>query len=304
MSILDHKWGESHGADKVWATVVGYGPALSSGRVLVNLQAVIDDSRDQDGVFVLAGYISTAERWAQFSEEWEALLPLATKSRAGISRFKMAEMAQSSERLARVPAFFRVIEKHVMASVSVKIFTRDIDFAQKRIFVPDAVIDWEPVSNPYYICFRCLMDLFHINRPSMDFVFGEGNKIDFFFDIQSESSQILTMWDEYLSNRPDDVRRRYGGHPVFKSDEEFLPLQSADFWAWWVRKWHKEGFPEKVREWAFDGFAKSEGLKHLRIDIVVDRDAMVQNMINVLRSQIGEERPIIDLRFLDSFGER
>jgi hypothetical protein len=74
------------------------------------LQAVIDDSYDPDGVYVLAGYIASAEAWAEFSREWEELLPLVPMNRSEVRRFKMAEMATSEDRMVHVPAFYRVIE--------------------------------------------------------------------------------------------------------------------------------------------------------------------------------------------------
>ena len=40
------------------------------------MQAFVDESYDDDsGVFVMAGCISTAEAWVQFSKEWEEMLP-------------------------------------------------------------------------------------------------------------------------------------------------------------------------------------------------------------------------------------
>ncbi len=76
------------------------------------LQADIDESYEGGGLFVLGGYVSTTEAWEEFSREWEELLP-----RFGIFdeigyHFKMSEMARLNERLTKVPAFYRVIEKH------------------------------------------------------------------------------------------------------------------------------------------------------------------------------------------------
>lgn len=78
MAILDHVWGVSPASDRVWAQVSGVAPSRSWKRLLVVLQAYIDDSRGDDGTFVLAGYIATAESWAKFAGEWEELLPYGT----------------------------------------------------------------------------------------------------------------------------------------------------------------------------------------------------------------------------------
>ena len=100
----EHVWGASRAADRVWAEVSGFGPSKARGRLLMNLQAVIDDSYDPDGVFVLAGYIASGEAWSEFSREWEELLPLVPPNRSGVRRFKMAQMAASADRMANVPA--------------------------------------------------------------------------------------------------------------------------------------------------------------------------------------------------------
>jgi hypothetical protein len=79
--VLDHFWGASSGG-------VGGGvrlpPSKAGGQLLMNLQAVIDDSSDPAEAYVLAGYIASAEAWAEFSREWEELLPLVPLSRSGV----------------------------------------------------------------------------------------------------------------------------------------------------------------------------------------------------------------------------
>src|ERR1700720_970815 len=114
--LLAHRWEISPGEDRVWAQIAGRAPSTKPWkRLFVVLQAYIDESYRPDGFFVMAGYIATAEAWAKFSSEWEPLLPQATRNKEGKYRFKMREMRQFME---RVPAFYRVIEENVLASVS------------------------------------------------------------------------------------------------------------------------------------------------------------------------------------------
>jgi hypothetical protein len=82
-----------------------------------NFQAFIDDSRSKDE-FVLAGHIATTEAWAAFSQKWEDILPLATKARNGKWHFKMSEMAMQPVLMSHVPAFYKIIEDHVICSIS------------------------------------------------------------------------------------------------------------------------------------------------------------------------------------------
>lgn len=72
-------------------------------------QAFMDESQSRE-VFALAGYIQTAEVWANFARDWELLLPLGTKTKTGKLHFKMSEMAHFGK-MAQVENFHAVIEK-------------------------------------------------------------------------------------------------------------------------------------------------------------------------------------------------
>ena len=123
----------------------------------------------------------------------------------------------------------------MLASISAKINIADLRRVQARLLVPGIDIDWGLFANPYFITFRCLMDKFHIERLNLTEILPADQKIDFYFDNQSDKKAIIEMWDGYLKERSDEVRQFYGATPSYRDDEEFLPLQAADFWAWWVR---------------------------------------------------------------------
>jgi len=83
------------------------------------VQAFVDDSggRGHSRYFVLAGLISDAERWAEFSDEWEACL----KEKPSIRRFKMKDAAgcngefrpfKPSERDDKLRQLCRIINRH------------------------------------------------------------------------------------------------------------------------------------------------------------------------------------------------
>lgn len=57
MKILDHKWGESNGADRFWSHFAGMRPSLIGSRYLMIYQAYIDDSVTAGGMFVLGGAV-------------------------------------------------------------------------------------------------------------------------------------------------------------------------------------------------------------------------------------------------------
>ena len=132
-------------------------------------QAFIDESFS-DEEFILAGHIASEENWASFTKEWEPLLPaFGTLNDQGKYHFKMKEMAQSPDRMARVPIFYRVIEDHVITSISARLNLIDFKRAQERIAATLAFrmnwgVNFGIWANPYFVAFRILLDGFHTPR--------------------------------------------------------------------------------------------------------------------------------------------
>ncbi|HEY3487671.1 MAG TPA: DUF3800 domain-containing protein [Gammaproteobacteria bacterium] len=256
------------------------------------MQAYIDESFEENGVFVLGGCIATAESWVGFSRKWEELLnsSFGLTNNQGQRYFKMQEMAETPGRMANVPAFFRVIEEHVLGFISTKIDISELRRAQSRIIVPKAInpeINWGDFANPYYIAFRCLMDKFHSSRqlPFMQEAIKD-HPVDFIFDDKVEKKIIISSWDEHFKNRKEELKKFYGTTPIFKDDKKFLPLQAADFWAWWVRKWYLEGTPEKIENYDFGSFKRTRGVrKHLQIEIFFNEEHLVKTFINIVRNE-------------------
>src|SRR5260221_5959217 len=116
--LLDHAWGISPGADRVWAQIAGIAPSTKPWErlfvVLTEFQAFMDESYENDGVFVMAGYVATAAAWANFSKEWEELLPVTFRDKKGRHRFKMNEMKR---RMSEVPRFYSIIKKYVALAI-------------------------------------------------------------------------------------------------------------------------------------------------------------------------------------------
>jgi hypothetical protein len=293
--LLTHVWGESKAADRVWAQVAGLRPNLASGRLLMALQAFIDDSYTPDGVFVLAGHVASAEAWAAFAREWEEMLPHGVLDRYGKHHFKMAEMASNPERMARVAGFYRLIEKHVALSVSCRFDVRHLRQAQSRLWLLKRPIHWEPFDNPYIMAFRCLVDGFHNYRPNIADILPLDQKVDFFFDEQTEKKMILSSWDSYMDSRPPETRGLYGTTPRFESDNDFLPLQAADLWAWWVRYW---GEREPDKDLTTCDFGMWSGRPdHMKLAITYDEDGFVEAFRQMVQEQLEPGEVIYDSAF-------
>ncbi|MBR0558430.1 DUF3800 domain-containing protein [Ciceribacter sp. L1K23] len=293
--ILSHDWGASNAADRVWSLVSGIAPNRSGGRLFLVLQAYIDDSGDDD-VFALAGFISSAKSWATFSKEWENALGWGVIGNSGAKRFKMSEMAYLNERMERVPAFFDIISSHVLCALSFVYKKEDLSRAKQRIRRSDGrPINWGFMDNYYMIAFKHLMDLFHNGREDdLKGIIPSGEKIDFIFDEQSEKRQVLAGWDEYMNTRPAEIRGLYGSYPKFENDEEFLPLQAADLWAWWIRKWYSESADPDDSVLDF-GRIKIRGAKFPRLRLSADEDHLANNLVGILR-EAHRDCAVIDIK--------
>ncbi len=58
----------------IWGLVCGFPGQKRTrrGLLMLDIKAYVDGSGEGDAsVFVLAGYLSTAEKWAEFSEKWQ-----------------------------------------------------------------------------------------------------------------------------------------------------------------------------------------------------------------------------------------
>ena len=193
------------------------------------LQAFADDSMEEGRVLVLAGYISTAERWSHFSHCWSQRLSI----RPPLARFKMSEVDLGSElQMERVRALYRVIEEHVQAQVVVA-----VNCAELREWV--SAMDVQPaLVNPYLLAHKAIINLTAQHQRDA----GLTDKVDFIFDKRTEERKVKRAFDYYLTTLTPEFEEVTGNAPLFRDDTDFLPLQAADLLAWWARRqWLTEG---------------------------------------------------------------
>jgi hypothetical protein len=248
--LVAHCWGASPAADRIFAQVVGRAPGTRPWErllvVLTELQAHFDESYKTDGFFVIAGYIASAQAWANFSQEWEQLLPLTKRGKEGIRRFKMREM---KGQIDDVCAFYRIIEKHVLMAISVRFRYRDLALAKASIWRSDGRRSLG-VYNPYSFALRGLMDQFHSQqaRERLKTLIPIDHPVDFYFDDNSSKRLIKNVWDEYITNRDPEARKFFGAEPRFDTEERLLPLQAADLLAYLVRECAERGDVTRIEE--------------------------------------------------------
>jgi hypothetical protein len=168
----------------------GPGTPRRAGRGLfMVLQAFIDESyNSQTGIYVLGGYIASAEAWDNFLKEWKEMLPDGTPDKHGRYHFKMREMAVSENRMQRVPKFFRIIEKYVLLAISCKASVIDIKRAKARLWVPNVSVSYvDALANPWKFEFVALLDMFYHNT-----IIGIGNRSALLSQMVKRLISILT----------------------------------------------------------------------------------------------------------------
>lgn len=209
------------------------------------LEAFVDES-EHDGLFVMAGYVASREDWESFSREWQAVLDLDDHQNKPMPRLKMSTMARSRA-YRRAELFYRVIERHVSAAFSISIPRDDLDAAVAEFNWPEWVVDQDRMTNPYYFAFRCVQEgLARVLRP-----FNLKGPVQFTFDSHTSGPLCLDHWDLLKASCTPEIASTFAGQPLFRKEEEQLPLQAADLYAFWVRKWKQSGDREAMKHLAF-----------------------------------------------------
>jgi hypothetical protein len=108
------------------------------------------------------------------------------------------------------------------------------------------------------------------------------------------------MWADYIEIRPQEVVQYYGANPRFEDDEEFVALQAADFWAWWVRKWYEADTPEKIETEDFGRWRAANPPKGIAISF--DEDQIAEALVAIVRHHIEPWRAIYDAKYFPRHG--
>jgi hypothetical protein len=199
------------------------------------LQICLDESGKGDpDLFVIAGYVSTTERWAAFADEWQKLLDHDSRHYRKLEYFKMAEMTSKGDR-ERCRWFYNVIEEHALAAVSFALSTKELTRQVRRMF--NNPKDAGVLANPWHFVSHLMIPEFVRGMESLGLPPGP---VDFVFDDVSEKENVLSSWKDFKAAFPEEAKM-IPGPPIFRSDMDYLPLQAADLLAWWVRHWQVDG---------------------------------------------------------------
>jgi Protein of unknown function (DUF3800) len=204
-------------------------------RLILSFQVFVDDSggKGHSLNFVMAGLAAPAESWARFADEWRDCLARHPR----VCLFKMREAARMtgefrnwsvSDRDAKLRALARIINRHAwfVTFSGVNINDHAETWALSNDKPLNEVYFW-PFHNSIHAAALELWD--RGLRERFEVVFDEqvifGPRAKLWYPVIRETT--LSLEPELHSIMPAD--------PMFKTDDEFLPLQAADLFAWCMR---------------------------------------------------------------------
>lgn len=211
------------------------------------VQVCIDDSGSLgDGpVFVMAGWMGEAEEWLEFSEKWSAAL----NERPRIAVFKMRDAAtfnnefggmSRTERDLKVQRLARIITEHAFSAVQ---YAVELDGYADTLKPEDIYY-----RAPYHLAFDAVALAVAFELLERE----HGERVELIFDENMIFGRRAKKWYPLLRSVLTDAEREIMPvEPLFKSDDEFLPLQAADMIAWLFRRdWsaHASSFDWLVHE--------------------------------------------------------
>jgi len=244
--------------------------------------AFMDESYSTDE-FVLGGYIQTSDVWAGFEADWaKLLLKYGVHAKNGSVQFHMFEMKWQMDDVKR---FSDVIDAHNLYPVSFRMnlddFREAIVTVERRFERQGISIDWERWNDPYYFGFRHFLDGFHRRRDTLEPEIPVDARIDFYFDRRSEQHRVLEAWADVRAQMPPEEEERYGQDPRFENKQEYLPLQAADFYAWWAREWYEEDSSDVPTKLEVKDFGSWHGQRRLTVACSASRAYIIENLTNM-----------------------
>lgn len=198
----------------------------------LTLSAYLDDSgtHDRSELCVVAGYISTAEKWRSFSVAWSEALaqdpPITHSHAADMLGCRGPYMGLTKEQVrGKVAKLTPIIRAHVICGVAMAIhpvlYERVMSERVHKLY-----------RHPYILCFNMVLDC--LNRMSGAIV-GEAKAIVVFDDQRGLGPRAAGAFKAIHASHP------YIFDVQFQSDDERIPLQAADLHAWRLRKRSVDG---------------------------------------------------------------
>jgi len=210
---------------KLLSLILGFPRPKMEKRWILMLQAFVDESGNgAPDYFVMAGYVSTTEKWLTFINDWQRLLDLNDHPHRPMTRLKMSKMTHDRG-LRRAEMFYRVIEENVISAFSVTIDVAGMRKALNEFKWPDWVVEREKLSNPYYFAFQAVAD----GLAQVQGYFKMLEPVDFVFDDATTKVPCIEGWDLIKTNSSPDVARYLGDTPYLGEKKIYFHFKPRIF---------------------------------------------------------------------------
>src|ERR1700686_4349470 len=205
------------------------------------LQAFIDDSGNyqQGQTCLMAGCVAPAQKWAEFSNGWNAVL----KTSPAIPYFKMSNaFALTKEfkgwtpedRDAKVDALVDVI-LGTGITYGVAIAMTNLDYVKVAKGATDSYL-----NAPQLFLFTSVIEACLIHQQHN----GIHEKIEFIFDDwNKDAKEVDKLFRQTMYTMPEKIKalNLVDNPPIFRDEKTFLPLQAADLIAGQIRSYQERG---------------------------------------------------------------
>ena len=202
------------------------------------LQAYVDDSGSHPNgeLFVLAGVVSTVERWAEFSNEWRKVCGEDPQtfdfhmSRAyqlngsywGEGSIELLE----AKRDVKLLKLISLIAKYGLIKVHSAITWKAFNSSARDRVPPE-------IDDPYFFLFwRVIQAVVRWQEK-----IGRLDRVDFVFDHQGEAGRRAAGWHRHFLDAMNEKEKFIvAERPMFSHDRDLPPLKAADICAWYLRR--------------------------------------------------------------------
>jgi hypothetical protein len=202
--------------------------------------AYFDESgwEQQSPICFYAGLVGYAERWAQFSEAWDAFAGADPKT----PDFHMTRAFQLTgkhsywghgthdelvaRRDTKLMGFAKIIREHILFRVS-----SGVGWAAYKDYIKGKV----PPEHDSPLFFSLVSILGELARWHKAFKIPE--PIDLIFDRQNRLEKYVPAWFNHIVETIDPYAAvAFSGPPAFRCSQRVIPLKGADFLAWQLRR--------------------------------------------------------------------
>jgi Protein of unknown function (DUF3800) len=232
-------------SDRVWARVCGLPSGKRKRRRLMVWRAFIDDSGNEPNaeVYVLGGFIAPYERWAAFSDEWQAELERDptieyfkfTQARALKGEFDDRKGWTPTLRDSRVQRLAQIAQNHALYHLTAAMRHEHFSDIVLRVPAPTRSL---VTDHPYHSLFgraAGAVALIALNTEILE-------PVDCIFDLQQGfETEAFSLWRKWQAELLHPNGTPLLGTLNFENEQDFVPLQAADMLAGSARHYQMTG---------------------------------------------------------------